>query len=298
MTTPYRSGFVALVGRPNVGKSTLLNRLVGRKVAITANRPQTTRNRIAGVCHRDAFQAIFLDNPGIHRPTHTLNRIMVRTAMEGLGEMDLLLFMVEPDRTAGGGDRYIADALRGLGAPVWLLVNKIDTVPRGDLLGTIDAFKDLVTFEEVFPISAHTGDNIEELLQAVGRRLPEGPEYFPAGMVTDLPEDFVLAELIREQVIRRLREELPYGVAVRLDHIEEEADRPLTRIAATIFVERENHKGMVIGAKGSVLKAIGTDSRHAIERVLGTPVFLELHVTASPNWRNEVARLRAFGFEP
>jgi len=298
MTTPYRSGFVALVGRPNVGKSTLLNRLVGRKVAITANRPQTTRNRITGVCHRDGFQAVFLDNPGIHRPTHTLNRIMVRTALDGLGEMDLLLFMVEPDRTPGGGDRYIAEALSGLAPPVWLLVNKIDTVSRGDLLATIDAFKDLATFDEVFPISAHTGDNVDALLHAVGRRLPEGPEYFPEGMVTDLPEDFVLAELIREQVIRRLREELPYGVAVRLDHLEEEADRPLTRITATIFVERENHKGMVIGAKGSVLKAIGTEARHAIERVLGTAVFLDLRVTASPNWRNEVGRLRAFGFEP
>ena len=298
MATPYRSGFVALAGRPNVGKSTLLNRLVGRKVAITANRPQTTRNRIAGVYHGDGFQAIFLDNPGIHRPTHALNRIMVRTAMEGLGEMDLLLFMVEPDRAPGGGDRYIADALSGLGPPLWLVVNKIDSVSRGELLATIDAFKDLAPFAEVFPISAQTGDNVEALLRAVGEHLPEGPEYYPQGMVTDLPEEFVLAELIREQVIRRLREELPYGVAVRIDHVEEDTDRPLTRIAATIFVERENHKGMVIGAKGSVLKAIGTEARRAIERILGTSVFLDLRVTASPNWRNEAARLRAFGFEP
>jgi GTP-binding protein Era len=297
MAPPYRSGFVALAGRPNVGKSTLLNRLVGQKVAITANRPQTTRNRITGVCHGDGFQAIFLDNPGIHRPTHALNRIMVRTALEGLAEMDLLFFMVEPDRQPGGGDRYVAEALHDLGPPVWLLMNKIDTVSRADLLAAIDAFKDLATFEEVFPISARTGDNVDELLRAVGRRLPEGPEYFPAGMVTDLPENFVLAELIREQVIRRLREELPYGVAVRLDGVEEEADRPLTRVVATIIVDRENHKGMVIGAKGSRLKAIGSEARRTIERLLGTAVFLDLRVVASPNWRNEVERLRALGFE-
>jgi GTP-binding protein Era len=297
MAPSYRSGFVALAGRPNVGKSTLLNRLVGGKVAITANRPQTTRNRITGVCHGDGFQAIFLDNPGIHRPTHALNRIMVRTALEGLAEMDLLFFMVEPDRRPGGGDRYVADALHDLGPPVWLLINKIDTVSRADLLAAIDAFKDLATFEEVFPISARTGDNVAELLRAVGQRLPEGPEYFPAGMVTDLPENFVIAELIREQVIRRLRDELPYGVAVRLDGLEE-TDRPLTRVAATIIVDRDNHKGMVIGAKGSRLQAIGSDARRAIERLLGTTVFLDLRVVASPNWRDEVQRLRALGFEP
>jgi GTP-binding protein Era len=298
MTQPYRSGFIALAGRPNVGKSTLLNRLVGHKVAITANRPQTTRNRITGVCHGDGFQAVFLDNPGIHRPTHALNRIMVRTALEGLAEMDLLFFMVEPDRQPGGGDRYIAEALRDLGPPVWLLMNKIDVVPRADVLAAIDTFKDLATFEEVFPISARTGDNVDVLLRAVGQRLPEGPEYFPAGMVTDLPEGLVITELIREQVIRRLRDELPYGVAVRLDGLEEEADRPLVRIAATIIVERDNHKGIVIGAKGSRLKAVGSDARRAIERLLGTRVFLDLRVVASPNWRNEVARLRALGFEP
>ncbi|HBB41067.1 MAG: GTPase Era [Nitrospirae bacterium CG18_big_fil_WC_8_21_14_2_50_70_55] len=298
MAPAFRSGFVALAGRPNVGKSTLLNHLVGQKVAITANRPQTTRNRITGVLHGDGFQAVFLDNPGIHRPTHTLNQIMVKTALEGLGEMDLLLLMVEPDRHPGGGDQYIADALRDLGPPVWLLINKIDMVARPQVLAVIDAFKDLAPFAEIFPISAHTGLGVAELAQAIGAVLPAGPPYFPAGMITDLPEQFVVSELIREQVIRRMREELPYGVAVRLDAFEERGEGRPTFVAATILVEREGHKGMVIGVGGAQLKAIGTAARTAIERLLGSRIYLDLRVTAAPNWRNEVAKLRALGFEP
>lgn len=339
MPPPFRSGFVALAGRPNVGKSTLLNRLVGQKLAITANRPQTTRNRITGVLHGDGFQVVFLDNPGIHRPTHTLNRIMVKTAMEGLAEMDLLLFMVEPDDRPGGGDQYIAEALRGLGPPVWLLINKIDTVARPKVLAVIDAFKGLAPFAEIFPLSAQEGDMVPELAAAIGAALPEGPPYFPEGMITDQPEQFVVSELIREQVIRRLREELPYGVAVRLDALEErregrtdlsgDATRPsrrlphvgaasppeevglspnlaphgasrskgLTFVAATILVERDGHKGMVIGAGGKQLKAIGSAARAAVERLLGTRVYLDLRVSTAPNWRNEVAKLRALGFE-
>lgn len=298
MAPAFRSGFVALAGRPNVGKSTLLNRLVGQKVAITANRPQTTRNRITGVLHGHGFQAVFLDNPGIHRPTHTLNRIMVKTALAGLSEMDLLLLMVEPDRHPGGGDQYIAEALRDLGPPVWLLINKIDLVPRPQVLAVIDAFKDLAPFAEIFPLSAHTGLAVAELVSAIGVALPEGPRYFPEEMITDLPEQFVVSELIREQVIRRLREELPYGVAVRLDSFAERGgDRP-TYVAATILVDREGHKGMVIGAGGAQLKAIGSAARVAIERLLGNRVFLDLRVTAAPNWRNEVDRLRSLGFEP
>jgi GTP-binding protein Era len=267
-------------------------------VAITANRPQTTRNRITGVYHGDGFQIIFLDNPGIHRPTHELNRIMVRTALEGLADMDLLLFMVEPDPDPGGGDRYIADALRRLGPPVWLLINKVDRVPKEAVLAVIDAYRGLADFEEIFPISARNGDNVRELLEAVGRQLPEGPEYYPEGMVSDLPEELMISELIREQVIRRLREELPYGVAVRLDGVEERSEPPLTRVVATILVDREGHKGMVIGARGARLKEIGTAARATLERLLGTPVYLDLQVTASPNWRNQARRLRALGFEP
>ncbi|RMF84460.1 MAG: GTPase Era [Nitrospirae bacterium] len=292
----FRSGFVSLSGRPNVGKSTLLNRLVGTKVAITSDRPQTTRNRITGVLHGDGFQAVFLDNPGIHKPTHTLNEIMVRTALEGLAEMDLLLFMVEPDPRPGGGDRYIAEALRDLGPPVWLLINKIDRVKRAELLPVIDAYRGLAPFEEVFPISARTGENVPELVQAIGARLPEGPPYFPEDMITDQPERFLVAELIREQVIRRLREELPYGVAVRLEQIEERGEAGPTYIAATIVVDRPGHKAMVIGARGARLKEIGTAARASIERLLGRRVYLELRVTASPNWRNERRRLRDLGF--
>ncbi len=295
---PFRSGFVALAGRPNVGKSTLLNRLVGQKVAITANRPQTTRNRITGVLHGEGFQAIFLDNPGIHRPTHTLNRIMVKTALEGLAEMDLLLMMVEPDARPGGGDRYIAEALRDLGPPVWLLINKVDLVDRAQLLAVIDAFKELAPFAEIFPISARTGEVVPELAAAIGAALPEGPPYFPEGMVTDQPERFVVSELIREQVIRRLREELPYGVAIRLDSFEERGEGRPTYVAATILVERDSHKGMVIGAGGKRLKAIGSAARASIERLLGGRLYLDLRVTTAPNWRNEVAKLRALGFEP
>ena len=298
MPPPFRSGFVALAGRPNVGKSTLLNRFVGQKVAITANRPQTTRNRITGVLHGDGFQAVFLDNPGIHRPTHTLNRIMVKTAMEGLAEMDLLLFMVEPDDHPGGGDQYIAEALRDLGPPVWLLINKIDTVARPQVLAVIDAFKELAPFAEIFPLSAQTGDMVPELAEAIGAALPEGPSYFPEGMITDQPERFVVAELIREQVIRRMREELPYGVAVRLDTVEERGEGRPTFIAATILVERDGHKGMVIGAGGKQLKAIGSAARATIERLLGGRIYLDLRVATAPNWRNEVAKLRALGFEP
>jgi len=293
----FRSGFVALVGRPNVGKSTLLNRALGQKIAITSPKPQTTRNRILGICHRDKAQILFLDTPGIHRPMgNKLNRYMVDQAFAVLEEVDLTLLLVEADRPAELDER-IRDGLARSGRPVILVLNKIDRISPPELLAVIDAWRGLADFAEIVPVSALAGDNVDRLLDVVTGYLPEGPPLYPEDMVTDLPERFLVAEMIREQVLRKLEQEIPYGVAVRVENFEEDPARNLVVIHAVIHLERESHKRIVVGKQGKMIRAIGADARKAIERLLGTRVFLHLFARVDRNWTRSDRLLREFGYE-
>lgn len=291
----FRSGFVALVGRPNVGKSTLFNALLGEKLAIVTDKPQTTRNRIRGILNRPDAQVVFLDTPGIHKPQHRMNEIMVRNAVATLGEVDLVCLLVEADQPPGAGDRFIIDLMKRVETPAFLVINKIDLVRRETLLPLIDEARTLHPFAEVVPVSAATGENLEELKETIVRVLPEGPRLFPEDMKTDQTERFLASELIREQVFMQTKEEVPYSTAVV---VEEMKDRPegTIYIRALVVVERESQKGIVIGRKGARLKAIGQAARREVERILGAKVYLDLFVKVKPRWREESEVLKDFGY--
>ncbi len=286
----FRSGFVSIVGRPNAGKSTLLNALVGQKVAIVTHKPQTTRHRIQGIVNlearkgRPAGQAVFIDTPGVHRPESSLNRKMMREVQEALESRDLVLLIVDASQSMGAGDRFTLDLVKKVGGPVFLLLNKIDLIEKGRLLPLIDRYSKLYSFQEIIPISAAKGDGLDLLLDKVAHVLPEGPRYFPKDQVTDQPERFLVAELVREQVLLATQQELPYATTVRVEQFEESPR--LTRIAAAIYCEREGQKGILIGRGGAMLKRIGSNARREIERVLGGKVFLELFVKVQPGWRD------------
>ena len=292
----FKSGFVAIVGRPNVGKSTLLNRILGQKVAITSNKPQTTRNRILGVHNFPGGQVSFIDTPGIHKPKGKLNRYMVEQAVSTIADVDLVLFLVEADDRPGGGDEYILKLLEKAGTPVCLVINKIDLVEPPSLLQLIEAYAARFDFQEVVPISALNGDGVERLLSVIEPRLPEGPQYYPEDILTDLPERFIVAEMVREKVMRRTSEEIPYGVAVRVDSFEEKPEKNLVVIQATIHVERDSHKKIVVGKGGQMIRRLGQDARQEIERFLGTRVFLELFVRVDKNWSQSERMLRELGY--
>ena len=285
-----RSGFVSIIGRPNAGKSTLLNKLVGQKVAIVTHKPQTTRHRIQGIVNlearkgRPASQIVFIDTPGVHRPESSLNRKMMREVQEALENRDLVLLIVDSSQSMGAGDRFTLDLVRKVNGPVFLLLNKIDLIEKGKLLPLIDRYSKLHTFQEIIPISATKGDGLELLLDKVAQILPEGPRYFPKDQVTDQPERFLVAELIREKVLLKTQQELPYATTVRVEQFEESPK--LTRIAAAIYCEREGQKGILIGRGGAMLKRIGSEARREIEALLGGKVFLELFVKVSPGWRD------------
>ena len=285
-----RSGFVSIIGRPNAGKSTLLNALVGQKVAIVTHKPQTTRHRIQGIVNlearkgRPAGQIVFIDTPGVHRPESSLNRKMMREVQEALENRDLVLLIVDASQSMGAGDRFTLDLVKKVNAPVFLLLNKIDLIEKGRLLPLIDRYSKLHTFQEIIPISAAKGDGLELLLDKVAHVLPEGPRYFPKDQVTDQPERFLVAELIREKVLLKTQQELPYATTVRVEQFEESPK--LTRIAAAIYCEREGQKGILIGRGGAMLKRIGSEARREIEALLGGKVFLELFVKVSPGWRD------------
>jgi GTPase len=288
----FVSGFVSILGRPNAGKSTLLNRLVGMKLAIVAPKPQTTRTSIQGVLNLPGAQVVFVDTPGIHKPDSLLNRRMLETVKAALDQRDLLLLVADATRHLTEEDREAVDLVRAARTPVLLLLNKIDGLrDKGSLLGLIDAYRSLHDFEEYLPISALRGTGLDTLRAEITRRLPKGPAYFPPDFVTDQPERFLAAELVREKILHLTREEVPHSVAVVVDQWEE-SDR-LTRIAATVFVERESQKGIIIGAKGAMLKKIGTDARREIEAFFGRKVFLELFVKARAKWREDPAFLNA-----
>lgn len=297
MTENYKSGFVAIVGRPNVGKSTLLNRILGQKIAITSNKPQTTRNRILGIHNFTGGQALFVDTPGIHKPKGKLNRYMVDQAISACSDVDLVLFLVEANDKPGGGDEYILRLLERANAPVCLVINKIDMVEPQSLLALIDAYSKRFEFKEVVPICAENGDGVPQLLQAIEPYLPEGPQFYPDDMLTDQPERFIVAEMVREKVMRRTSEEIPYGVAVQVESFEEKPEKNLVVIQAVIHVERDSHKKIIVGKGGQMIRTLGQDARYEIERFLGTKVFLELFVRVDKDWSQSSRMLRELGYE-
>ncbi|SHF33622.1 GTPase Era [Desulforamulus putei] len=297
LNTPenFRSGFVALVGRPNVGKSTLLNKLVGQKVAIMSDKPQTTRHKIHSVLTRNDAQIVFLDTPGIHKPRHKLGEYMVDVALGALKEVDVVLFLVEATGPPGAGDRYIAEQLKQIKTPVFLMINKIDLVKKEEILGLIIRYKDLLPFAEVIPVSALAGDNVDRLIDTIIKYLPEGPQYYPADMITDRPERFIMAEIIREKVLHLTSEEIPHSVAVVVEQVQAR-NNGVVAVHAVIYTERDSQKAILIGKGGTMLKEVGRRAREEIENLLGSKVYLELWVKVKKDWRNKMADLRNFGF--
>lgn len=287
---PFRSGFVTIIGRPNAGKSTLLNALVGEKLAIVTRKPQTTRNRIQGVVNlerqgkRPAGQIVLVDTPGIHKPLNTLNRRMMKEVYDALEGCDLLLLIVDATEKFGSGDKFALDIAKKSGLKAFLLLNKIDKLEKLELLPLISRYKELHQFDEVIPVSALKHEGLNGLLDLVAKALPEGPRYFPKDQVTDQPERFLVAELIREQVLLATEQEVPYATTVRIDRYKESPK--LTSVAATIYCEREGQKAILIGKRGATLKKIGTAARIQIERRLNTRIFLELFVKVRPGWRD------------
>lgn len=300
----FKSGFVTLIGRPNVGKSTLMNNLIGQKIAITSSKPQTTRNRIQTVYTDEVGQIIFLDTPGIHKAQNKLGEYMDSVAERTLSEVDVVLWLVEPTTFIGKGEQHIAKLVETTKTPVILVVNKIDTVEKGELLPVIDKYKDIVDFKACIPVSAVTGENKDDLLKTVFDLLPEGPMYYDEDVVTDQAERQITAELIREQTLRRLKDEVPHGVAVMIESMKEEKDtsvrhshKNIMNIEATIFCERDSHKGIIIGKKGAMLKEIGTNARHQISDLLGMKVNLNLWVKVKKDWRNSDSLMKNFGYK-
>jgi GTP-binding protein Era len=292
----FRSGFVSLVGQPNVGKSTLLNRILGEKLVITSDKPQTTRNRIQGICNRPGGQIVFIDTPGIHRSDTPLNRYMVETAYSAVQGVDVILCLVEAT-TPPGRNTVIPDILSRAKAPVFLVINKIDLVGREELAAGIAAYAAHFPFREIVPVSSLKGDGVERLIDVVFSYLQPGPAYFPDDILTDLPERFLAAEMIREKVFRLTHDEIPYAVAVVVDSFTERPDGSLIAITATINVERDSQKGIVIGRRGAMLKKIGTLARKDLEELLQARVYLELFVRVQKEWSENGRMLKEFGYE-
>ncbi|GGA68617.1 GTPase Era [Ornithinibacillus halotolerans] len=291
----YKSGFIAIIGRPNVGKSTFMNKVIGQKIAIMSDKPQTTRNKIQGVLTQSDAQFIFIDTPGIHKPKHRLGDFMVKIAENTLNEVDAVLFMINADEGYGRGDQFIIDRLERVKSPVFLVVNKIDLVHPDKLLPLIELYKDKYEFEEIVPISALEGNNVNRLLEVLKSHLPEGPQFYPADQVTDHPERFIISELIREKVLHLTREEIPHSIAVVIENIEKRESNAVF-IQAVIVTERKSQKGILIGKQGSMLKNIGKEARKDIEALLGSKVYLELWVKVQKDWRNKQSQLHEFGF--
>ncbi|MFD2630860.1 GTPase Era [Oceanobacillus kapialis] len=295
MMENFKSGFVAIIGRPNVGKSTFMNRVIGQKIAIMSDKAQTTRNKIQGVLTQDDSQIVFIDTPGIHKPKHRLGDFMVKTAENTLNEVDAILFMINAKEGYGRGDQYILDLLQNVNRPVYLVINKIDLIHPDDLFPLIEQYKDKLEFQEVIPISALEGNNVTHLLDVLKAKLPEGPQYYPEDQVTDHPERFVITELIREKVLQLTREEIPHSIAVVMENMEKRDNNSLY-IQATIVTERKTQKGILIGKQGSMLKNIGKYARQDIEALLGSKIYLELWVKVKKDWRNKQNQLHEYGF--
>lgn len=296
MKEEYKSGFATFIGRPNVGKSTLMNQLIGQKIAITSSKPQTTRNRIQTVYTCENGQIVFLDTPGIHKAKNKLGEYMVMTAERTLSEVDLILWLVEPTTYIGAGEQKIAKQLEKTKTPVFLVINKIDKVKKEELLEVIARYKDICDFAEIIPVSAITGENTDQLLSGIFRYLPEGPQFYDEDTVTDQPERQIVAELIREQALRCLDDEVPHGIAVSIERMKERKKAEIMDIEATIVCERDSHKGIIIGKKGNMLKKIGTNARREIESLLDIHVNLKIWVKVRKEWRDSDIMLKNYGY--
>jgi GTP-binding protein Era len=293
----FRSGFATLIGRPNVGKSTLMNHLIGQKIAITSNKPQTTRNRIQTVYTSKEGQIVFLDTPGIHKAKNKLGEYMVNVAERTLKEVDVVLWLVEPTDFIGKGERHIAEQLKKANVPVILIMNKIDTVDKSKIEGFMAGYREIFDFADMIPVCALRGVGMERVIQAIFRYLPYGPKYYDDDTVTDQPQRQIAAELIREKALRCLEEEIPHGIAVSIDRMEERKDGTIMDIEATIICERDSHKGIVIGKGGTMLRRIGTQARHEIEKMLEMQVNLQLWVKVKKDWRDSDYMIKNFGYD-
>ena len=294
MTENFKSGFATLIGRPNVGKSTLMNYLIGQKIAITSNKPQTTRNRIQTVLTTEEGQIIFVDTPGIHKAKNKLGEYMVNIAERTLNEVDVVLWLVEPSTFIGAGEKNIAQQLERVNTPVILVINKVDSVKKEEVFASIAAYKDLYDFAEIVPVSARSGENTRELLKEIFKYLPYGPQFYDEDTVTDQPERQIVAELIREKALHCLNEEIPHGIAVTIERMQK--TRKLTHIDATIICERDSHKGIIIGKQGKMLKKIGSTARYEIEKMLDRQVNLQLWVKVKKDWRDSEFLMKNFGY--
>lgn len=296
MEKQIKSGFVTLIGRPNVGKSTLMNHLIGQKIAITSDKPQTTRNRIQTVYTDERGQVIFLDTPGIHKAKNKLGEYMVKVAKETLSEVDVILWLVEPTTFIGAGEQYIIEQLEKINTPVILVINKIDTVKKEEIMASIEAYQKKLPFAEIIPVSAKKKENTDRLMELVFQYLPYGPMYYDEDTVTDQPERQIAAELIREKALRLLGEEVPHGVAVTIEKMRERNDGSMVDIEATIVCERDSHKGIIIGKQGAMLKKIGTKAREEIERLFEYKVNLKLWVKVKKDWRDSDILMKNYGY--
>lgn len=292
----FKSGFVSIIGRPNVGKSTFLNRVIGQKIAIMSDKPQTTRNKIQGVYTTEDVQTIFIDTPGIHKPKHKLGDFMMKVATNALREVDAILFMVNVTEPKGKGDDFIIEKLKELDTPIILVMNKVDLIHPNDIPPIIESYKNELEFAAVVPISALQGNNVGPLLEEIAKILPEGPMYYPADQVTDHPERFIISEMIREKVLQKTRDEVPHSIAVAIDQIKTRESGNMVDVHATILIERDSQKGIIIGKRGALLKEIGSEARTDIEMLLGTKVYLNLWVKVQKDWRNKAGQLRELGF--
>ena len=291
----FKSGFVAVVGRPNVGKSTLINALIDDKIVIVSDKAQTTRNRIVCVYTDEKKQIVFMDTPGIHKPKHKLGEFMVDQAVDSLREVEAVLFVVAANEKRGPGDNFVIEQLRKVNVPVFLIVNKIDTMEKQDLLEAIVSYENSYPFEAVVPISAKERDNIEEVVNLLEKHLPEGPKYFPDDMITDQPERLIISDIVREKILLQTHDEIPHAIAVDVDEMKTRDDGT-TYVRATIYVERDSQKGIIIGKQGSMLKLIGKQARADIERLLATKVFLDVWVKVKKDWRNKSGMLSELGY--
>ena len=298
MEKSTKSGFVTLIGRPNVGKSTLMNRLIGQKIAITSNKPQTTRNRIQTVYTDERGQIVFLDTPGIHKAKNKLGEYMVNVAENTLKEVDVILWLVEPTTFIGAGERHIAEQLQKVTTPVILVINKVDTVKKEEILVFIDAYRKIYDFAEIIPVSALKGTNTDDVVETIFKYLPYGPMFYDEDTVTDQPMRQIVAELIREKALRCLDEEIPHGIAVYIDTMKERKTGDCIDIESTIVCERESHKGIIIGKQGQMLKKIGTQARKEIENMMDIKINLKLWVKVRREWRDSDVQLKNFGYNP
>ncbi len=293
----FKSGFVTIIGRPNVGKSTLMNKIIGEKIAIMSDKAQTTRNKIQCVYTQENYQIVFLDTPGIHKPKHKLGQYMVKIAKETLKEVDLILFVVDHSTTIGPGDKYIMEQLEGIETPIILVINKIDKMNQESLNELYEKYEEKDIFQHIIGISALEGANLDNLINLIVDYLPEGPQYFPDHMITDQPERLIVAELIREKILHYTEQEIPHGVAVEINLMKKRKKQDIIDISATIYCEKKSHKGIIIGKGGRKLKGIGKSARQDIEKLMGSKVYLELWVKVKEDWRNTDNMLRNLGYE-